>query len=157
MSKSTAAVIMVSAAKLSPWGDEGWRFSGAMQLVHDGPDWLYAQWPVLDGAEHHGSDRFATLVLHEDVGLRAADIAVMTFALLQVPEWPQLMPWWEPSADREALMEVLHGVARQHAQAYKLAVVQTGSIVRPELIAALAAFGFDIVAFAPVGTAAQHG
>ena len=77
MTKSTAAVIMVSVAKLPPWGDVGWRFSGAMQLVHDGPDWLYAQWPVLDGAEHHRPDRFATLVLREDVGQRAADIAVM--------------------------------------------------------------------------------
>ena len=71
MTKSTAAVIMVSVAKLPPWGDDGWRFSGAMQLVHDGPDWLYAQWPVLDGAEHHGSDRFATLVLRENARQRA--------------------------------------------------------------------------------------
>lgn len=46
MSKSTVAVILTSPARLGPWGDEGWRFTGAMQLVSDGPDWLHAQWKV---------------------------------------------------------------------------------------------------------------
>lgn len=157
MSKSTAAVIMVSAAKLPPWGDDGWRIFGAMQLVHDGPDWLYAQWPVLDGAEHRGSDRFAKLVLRDNPSERAADIAVMVFALLQIPEWQGLAPWWGPLTDREALADVLEGVAKLYAGDFKLAVIQTASGVARDVLEALRTLGFEVVEFAQVGALTEEG
>jgi hypothetical protein len=123
-----------------------------MQLVQDGPDWLYAQWPVLDGSERHGSDRFATLVLREGVDQRAADIAVMAYALLQVPEWRLLMEWWDPAADREALAPVLHEIARQYEGVFKLAVIQVASGIGPGVLDALRGLGFNVVEFAPVGS-----
>lgn len=156
MTKSTAAVIMISVAKLPPWGDDGWRFAGVMQLVHDGPDWLYAQWPVLDGEEHHGSERFATLVLREDAHHRAEDIAVMAFALLQVPEWQRLMPWWEPSTNRESLAKILQSVLTKYAGLYKFAIMQTSSSLGPDLLNALRALGFDVVEFVQVEAMAQE-
>lgn len=148
---------MVSVAKLPPWGDDGWRFSGVMQLVRNGPDWLYAQWPVLDGEAHHGSDRFATMVLRDDNDGRAADIAVMAFALLQVPQWHGLIPWWDPSADRAAMKPRLMEVAETYAGLNKLAVVQTASGVTPEVLEALRGFHFEVVEFAPVAAPTHPG
>jgi hypothetical protein len=148
MSKSTAAVIMVSPAQLPPWGDEGWRFAGAMQVVQAGPDWLYAQWPVLDGEERHGPDRFASMTLCESAEARAASIAVMAFALLQVPEWRLLIPWWDASSDPDASADVLQGLLEKYAGVFKLAVVQTGCGVGCDVLDALRSYGFEVVVFA---------
>ena len=152
MSKSTAAVILVSPAHLAPWGDEGWRFSGAMQLVPDGPDWLYAQWPVLDGQPHHGVARFASLVLRDQPTKRAADIAVMALALLQVEEWSRLHSWWESTETRTHMQPLLEKIALQYAGEFKLAVVDTGRRnFNVEIVNELERLGFAVVTFAPVG------
>jgi hypothetical protein len=148
MSKYTAAVILVSPARLHPWGDDGWRFSGAMQVVHDGPDWLYAQWPVLDGEEHHGSEQYATLVLRDGATEIAEDIVAMAFALLQVPQWKQLMSWWGSPAERKRLTQTLREIAGTYAGQYKLAVVQTSSKFEDEVFPGLRALGFEVVHFA---------
>lgn len=152
MSKSTTAVILTSNARLHPWGDDGWRFSGAMQLVHDGPDWLHAQWPTLDGGSTpQPAAEFASLTLRESSPARAADIAVMAFALLGVDEWPLLHPWWDDRNDRDKLLYVLEAIAKQYAGEFKLAVVETrlGSV--PDVVVEeLRALGFQVGRFGPI-------
>lgn len=148
MTKSTVAVILVSVASLPPWGDDGWRFAGAMQLVHDGPDWLYAQWPSLDGQEQNeGRDRYASLVLRDQADQRAADIAAMSLALAKVPEWPTLSAWWDPNCDRNSQTRSLREVAQKYAGQYKLAVVQTALGVEADVLRALQDLGFQVVEF----------
>lgn len=148
MSKSTSAVILPSVASLGPWGDQGWRFSGAMQVVEDGPDFLYAQWPTLDGDEHHGVARFASLTLRDEPSDRAGDIAVMTFALLQVHGWNQLHGWWDGIERRDDLRKVMQEIARSHAGLFKLAVVETrAGAIRPAVIESLRALGFESTLF----------
>lgn len=150
MSKSTGAVIMPSAAKLGPWGDPGWRFSGAMQLVEKGPDFLYAQWPLLDGAEHHGVAQYASMVLRDEAPDRAADIAVMAFALLQVEEWDDLHPWWGDVDDRAGQQAILETIAARHAGSFKLAVVEMhGGAVGADVLDHLRELGFETTVFTP--------
>jgi hypothetical protein len=147
LSKFTAAVILPSPATLAPWGDDGWRFAGAMQLVADGPDWLYAQWPSLDGTESGAADgepaRFASLVLRELPPERAEDIAVMAFALLGVDGWRDLEHWWGDPADRKRHRDQLVAIAGQYAAQYKLAVMVTADTgVAPAVLDYLEDLGF---------------
>jgi hypothetical protein len=148
MTASTSAVIMASAARLGPWGDDSWRFAGAMQLVSDGPDWLHAHWPLPDEEERQGGARFATMTLRDAPAQRAADIAVMAFALLRVEEWRLLHPWWDDATDRTTVDHVLDRVANQYTGQFKLAVVQTEtSGVAAEVMDELRLLGFEVVAF----------
>ena len=149
MSKATAAVILTSAAEQAPWGDDAWRFSGAMQLVADGPDWLHCQW-TLPGTRDDRlvATRFASMVLRDEARDRAADIAVLAFALLQVPTWVTLQDWWEDEPARRRLGPALHELAATHAGRFKLAVVQTmPEGVPASVLEALTDLGFDVVVF----------
>lgn len=153
MSKSTAAAILVSPSRVGPWGDPTWRFMGAMQVVHDGPDRLYAQWPELDGQEHRGVARFASMVLQDSAARRADDIAVMALALAQVPEWQDLHEWWESTEVRAALRPRLMDRLDDHARDLKLAVVDTWhSGFDREVLEQLGERGFEVVHFTPAGS-----
>lgn len=152
LSKFTAAVILPSPATLAPWGDDGWRFAGAMQLVADGPDWLYAQWPSLDGTQSSAAGgepaRFASLVLRDLPPERAEDIAVMAFALLGVDGWRDLEHWWGVPADRKRHRDHLVEIAGQYAGQYKLAVMVTAdSGVAPAMLDYLEDLGFGTKIF----------
>jgi hypothetical protein len=152
VSKSTAAVFMISQAKLGPWGDDAWRFSAAIQIVSDGPDWLYAQWPNTDGLVDASVTvgRFASLVLRDDVKGRADDIVAMAFVLMQVDGWEALIPWWDHDADRHDHSTVLARLQAENEGRYKIAVVQTiRDAVELKLLAELRSAGFEVVMFAP--------
>jgi hypothetical protein len=152
VSKSTAAVFMISQAKLGPWGDDAWRFSAAIQLVSDGPDWLYARWPNTDGLDDASANvgRFASLILREDVRERAEDIAAMAFVLMQVDGWEALVPWWDHDADRRDHSTVLARLQAEYEGRYKIAIVQTmRDAVELKLLAELRSAGFEVVTFAP--------
>lgn len=151
MSKSTGAVILPSAARLSPWGDDGWRFAGAIQVVEDGPDFLHAEWPVLDGEEGRPVSRFASLVLRDHAVERAADIAVMVIALLQLEDWRSLERWWHGTEVREELHQELRDITAQHAGTFKLAIVETrAGAIAADLIEELSRLGFESTIFAAV-------
>lgn len=148
MSKSTAAVILVSPARVGPWGDPTWRFLGAMQVVYDGPDWLYTQWPELDGEFHHGAAQFASMVLQDSAPQRADDIALMAMALSQVSGWQDLREWWGPTDGRAALRLRLLELIREHARDLKLAVVDTwDGGFDLNVIKELGERGFEVVHF----------
>lgn len=149
MSKSTAAAILVSPSRVGPWGDPTWRFSGAMQVIYDGPDWLYAQWPVLDGEPHHGVAQFASMELQDPAPQRADDIAVMALALSQIPGWQSLSAWWGPSEGRTAMRPRLIELLGEHAVDLKLAVVDTWRTgFDAKVIEELGKRGFEVVHFA---------
>jgi hypothetical protein len=152
MSKSTAAAILVSPARVGPWGDPTWRFSGAMQVVYDGPDWLYARWPVLNGEPDHDEVRFASMVLQDPPSQRADDIAVMALALAQAPDWQDLRGWWGPVEGRAALQPRLMEFLTDRAADLKLAVVDTweGGF-DPAVMEKLDERGFEVVHFVPAG------
>jgi hypothetical protein len=152
VSKSTAAVFMISQAKLGPWGDDAWRFSAAIQLVNDGPDWLYAQWPNTEGLDDASVNvgQFASIVLRDDVKGRADDIAAMAFALMQVDGWEALVPWWDRDADRHDHSLALARLQAENQGRYKIAVVQLVSdAVEPAMLNELRRAGFEVVTFAP--------
>lgn len=152
MSKSTAAVFMISPARIGPWGDNAWQFSSAIQMVSDGPDWLYAQWPNTEGVDDASMNvgQFASLVLRDDVRERAEDIAAMAFVLMQVEGWQALTPWWDRDVDRHDHSAVLARLQAEHEGRYKIAVVQTISdAVDHALLDELRSAGFEVVLFAP--------
>jgi hypothetical protein len=124
-----------------------------MQVVYDGPDWLYAQWPTLDGEPDHGVAQFASMVLQESPSRRADDIAMMALALAQFPDWHALQEWWGPTGGRGALRPLLMDLLREHAGDLKLAVVDTwdGGFDR-EVIEQLGDRGFEVVHFTPNGS-----
>jgi hypothetical protein len=125
MSKFTTAVIMPSPARLAPWGDDRWQFAGAIQYVSKGPDFLWAQSPSLNGVEDRAVHQFASMTVRDNPVDKAADIAVMVFALLQIDEWPLLHPWWSGVDSRKAMLDVLDNIAGQYRDRFKLAVVNT--------------------------------
>jgi len=152
VSKSTAAVLMISPARIGPWGDDAWQFSAAIQLVSDGPDWLYAQWPNTEGLDDASLNvgQFASLVLRNDDRERAEDVAAMAFVLMQVDGWDALIPWWDRDLDRRSHSKVLAQLQAKNEGRYKIAVVQTiGDAVDRAFLAELERAGFEVVMFAP--------
>jgi hypothetical protein len=147
MSKYTTAVIMPSEARIGPWGDDRWRFAGAIQYVSKGPDFLWAQSASL-GVDEPSKQPFASMTVRNNPADKAADIAVMVFALLQVDEWSLLHPWWDNVEGRGALRHVLEGLVEQYRGMFKLAVVETepGGIGEP-VLKELAELGFEIRTF----------
>lgn len=148
MSKSTVAVVLTSPARLAPWGDDAWRFTGAMQIVADGPDWLHSRWtvPGLDSPEDPTT--FDSMILRDIPSERAADIAVMALALLQVPGWNSLESWWTNTEGRGALHAQLAQVAATVTNEFKLAVVETEKGAVPDsVVDALVQFGFEVVRY----------
>lgn len=151
MSKSTTAVLLVSPASSSPWGDDDWRFTGAMQLVQDGPDFLHAQWttPGVDLAAP--SDRRVSMVLRDEPHERAQDIAVMALLLLGVDDGEALDGWWDGIETRPALQKELAALLAPHAGNVKLAVVETATgSVDEALRKALEKLGLIVRPFAEV-------
>lgn len=154
MSKSTAAVFLISPASLGPWGDDAWRFSASIQLVNDGPDWLYAQWPNTEGRDDASAEagRFASLVLRDGVRQRAEDIVVMAFVLMQVDGWQALTSWWDRDADRRDQSAALARLRAEHEGRFKIAVVRIISeAVEHALLEELRSAGFEVVLFEPAG------
>lgn len=147
MSKHTTAVIMPSLARLGPWGDDRWRFAGAIQYVSKGPDFLWAEGPDLDGDERRAESRFGSMVVRDNPADKAADIAVMAFAVLQVEEWRQLHPWWESADDRKSVRPVLDGLVERYRGHFKLAVLQAGEGLEDAVLKELAALGFELCTF----------
>lgn len=150
VSKSTGAVILTSPTHVGPWGDDAWRFTGAMQLVIDGPDWLHADWTVPGPTDSAGTHRLAAMVLRDAIEERAADIAVMALALLDVAGWRSLESWWGETQHRDALEPQLGELLNTHHGKLKLAFVETASGALPAPLAAeLRRLGFVVMAFAP--------
>ena len=149
MSKSTVAVILTSPARLAPWGDDAWRFTGAMQVVADGPDWLHAQWTVPGEASDAETSRFVSMVLRDEPADRAEDIAVMALALSGIPEWRSFDQWWFDVNERPALRAKLDQVLRDYSSQLKLAIIETSPRhVLNGVSEALVALGFEVVRFA---------
>lgn len=148
MTKSTGAVILTSPARLAPWGDDAWRFTGAMQLVLDGPDWLHAGWTTPGEAEGHKVPDLAMMVLRDAPQERAADIAVMTLSLLDVAGWRELEPWWRQPEDRSSLTPRLHALLETSQGELKLAVIETEEGALPiALLEELRRLGIEVEAF----------
>lgn len=150
MTKSTAAVIMTSPSTLAPWGDDGWRFASAMQLVADGPDWLYAEWPTSapTDPQAHGF----SLTLRDAPRERAEDIAAMAFTLLHVEGYEALSPWWTGDNEaRKRARDSLERICTRESGQFKMAIVET----TPDGVAAatleeLGHLGFGVIRFAPI-------
>lgn len=147
MSKHTTAVIMPSPARLGPWGDDRWRFAGAIQYVSKGPDFLWAKGSDLDGDERGAESRFGSMTVRDNPADKAADIAVMVFAVLQVEEWRQLHPWWENADDRSSVRPVLDDLVDRYRGHFKLAVVQADEGLEDAVLKELATLGFDVRTF----------
>ncbi|CAB4954942.1 unannotated protein [freshwater metagenome] len=148
MSKSTASVILISQASLPPWGDDGWRFSAAIQLVSDGPDWLWSDWLRTDEDPSARSVERTGLVLRESAQDRAEDIAAMCFTLLNLEDADSLRPWWGEREARKLHRPALEAVARAQAGTYKLAVIEVASPTIPDAtFARLRELGLGTVRF----------
>lgn len=150
MSKSTTAVILPSPAMLGPWGDDQWRFAGAIQYVSKGPDFLWAQSPRLDGGDDRASEPFASMTVRESPRDKAADIAVMVFALLQVEEWSLLHPWWHDATSRDGIRYVLDDIVERYRDRFKLAVMETADGgLGISVLEELQELGFRVETFTP--------
>lgn len=126
-----------------------------MQCVLDGPDFLWAAAPTFE-ADDRAEDipRWAGLTLRDTPKERAADIAVMAFALLNVREWPLLHPWWSDRLEsRTQIHYVLERITTKYRGQFKLAVIQTAERGLDEaVLKELEALGFKVVRFAPVNS-----
>jgi hypothetical protein len=150
MTKSTGAVILTSPARLAPWGDDGWRFSGAMQLVQDGPDWLHAEWTVPGGPDDAATSPYGSMVLRDASRERASDVAVMTLALLRVPGWEAFAAWWADIEQRSALQPALEKMLAAAKGEMKLAIMETvPGAVDDRVEAALTGLGFEVTKYTP--------
>lgn len=151
MSKRTTAIMFPSPRHMHPWGEDGWRPCGIIQLVQDGPDFLWS------GAAQAGaapsSAALTGMVLRDTADERAADLAVMAFGMLDLPGWEDLARWWEGTDERPALLPRLQELGREHGGEFKLGVVRLepdGSAELSDLLDALAQFGLTVEEFARV-------
>lgn len=154
MTKSTGAVILTSPARLAPWGDDGWRFTGAMQLVQDGPDWLHAGWTIPGAPDDATASAYVSMALRDEARERASDVAVMALALLRVPGWDAFAPWWANIEQRTALQPELETVLAAVKGELKLAIMETvPGAVDDQVEAALIRLGFEVAKYTAPGFA----
>lgn len=150
MTKSTGAVILTSPARLAPWGDDAWRFTGAMQLVQDGPDWLHAEWTVPGVPDDAAASPYGSMVLRDEARERGSDIAVMALALLRVPGWDAFAVWWADVEQRTALQPELERVLAAAKGGMKLAIMETvPGAVDDRVGVALTGLGFEVTKYTP--------
>lgn len=152
MSKKTVAALMPSPARLAPWGDPGWLPAGLIHYVADGPDFLCADAPRLAQASDEMRRRLMAMEVREDPAACAADIAVMSLAILDVAGWRTLSGWWGDLETRALLVEPLEALLEANRGLFKIGAIRfTDHAEERDRIAAiadqLAVLGFGVALF----------